>query len=392
MREFATAAADTPRIREIWEACFDDTKAFGDWFFTHRYSPEQTLSYRENGEILSNLQMVPYRVCLRGKEIESWFIVGAATLPQARKKGHMAALLEASFKEMHEAGVPVSHLYPFQYDFYRRYGYDICSERLLQRFSPADILGSVGLQEASHWPAEVREIDNNTDVEALERCYQACMQHVDGYVVRNTRGFELRLMEHALENGGGLAAVRNGEICAYTLFARQEKKVACAETVYAHPLDLAALLGALGRRFKGMGTIEFSTPVSDTARYFLKDGRARAFIEPFDMLRIIDFAGLMETFEYPIDGQWAIGIQDAHAPWNEGCWKVEISNGRAHVERTDAAADFSCGIGAMAQIMCGLVTAKTMARCGRLQYNDFNQLLQFSEALPALIPYIFEMY
>ena len=39
MNDYTTIAADTPRIREIWEACFDDTKEFGDWFFTYRYSP-----------------------------------------------------------------------------------------------------------------------------------------------------------------------------------------------------------------------------------------------------------------------------------------------------------------------------------------------------------------
>lgn len=394
MSKFATGGHDTPRIREIWEACFDDTKAFGDWFFTHRYNPAQTLSIRENGEILSNLQMIPYRVRLRGKEMESWFIVGAATMPKARRKGHMAALLEESFKRMRLSDVSVSHLYPFQYDFYRRYGYDICSERLLQRFSPRDILESAGLIECAKRAAKVREIDYRADAGALRNCYQTCMQAVDGYVVRDTQSFELRLMEHALETGGGLAAIRDGKICAYTLFAVQEKKVVCPETVYAHTADLTALLRVLAERFSDMETIEFSTPVSDRVRHLLKDGRARVFIEPFAMLRIIDFAALAQSLEYPVTicGQWVIEIRDPHAPWNEGCWRFEISRGGARVSRTDAAADFSCGIGAVAQIICGLVTAEEAAECGRLQHKDFDQLLQFNKAFPAITPYIFEMY
>ena len=201
-------------------------------------------------------------------------------------------------------------------------------------------------------------------------------------------------MEHALENGGGLAAWRNGELCAYTLYAVQEKKVICPETVFAHPLDLLALLRALASRFDGAETIEFSTPVTDTVRYMLKDGRARAYIEPFDMFRIVDFAALLQTFKYPvtINGEWVIEIQDAQAPWNAGRWRIQVYEGRAKVSRTDATADFSCGIGDMVPILSGLVLPETMARCRRLYYRDHSKLVQFGAVFPALTAYLFEMY
>ncbi|MGI5907092.1 MAG: GNAT family N-acetyltransferase [Christensenellales bacterium] len=394
MSEYETTEKDAKRIREIWEACFDDTKAFGDWFFTHRYTPAQTLAFRENGEILSNLQMIPYRVRLRGRELASWFIVGAATLPEARNRGHMAALLKASFARMREAGVTLSHLYPFQYDFYRRFGYEVCSERLLARLSPSDILGSRVMREAAGWPVHVTEIEAQADLDALKGCYDAFAGELDGWVVRDGRSFELRLMEHALENGGGLAVRRNGEIRAYALYALQEKKVVCPETVYVHPLDLYALIWHLARRFSQMETIEFATPVSDTLRYRLKDGRARFFIEPFDMMRIVDLKALLEALCFPqgVKGAWVVEIRDPHAPWNDGRFLVRVDEGRASVESTDSPACFTLSIDAMAQIVCGLVPPLSMARCRRLRYGEYSRLLQFEEAFPASVPYIFEMY
>ena len=394
MREYETSEKDTPRIREIWEECFDDTKAFGDWFFTHRYSPAQTLALREKGEILSNVQMIPYRVRLRGAETASWFIVGAATMPQARNKGHMAALLQAAYARMREADVPVSHLYPFQYDFYRKFGYEVCSERLLTRLSPSDILESQGMREAAVWPARVDELDAQADATAMQGCYDAFVRKLDGYVVRDARSFALRLMEHALENGGALVARRGGEVRAYMLYALQEKKVVCPETVYTHPLDLCALLRHLARHFPERETIEFSAPVSDTMRLFLKDGRARSFIEPFDMIRIVDLEALLRRMEYPRDvrGEWVVEIKDTHAPWNDGRFLICVDNGRARVERTSDPAGFRLDIGAMAQIVCGLVPPVSMARTRRLRYGEYSQLMQFDKAFPATAPYIFEMY
>ena len=394
MREYETGAEDAPRIREIWEECFNDTKAFGDWFFTHRYSPAQTLAIRENGEILSNLQMIPYRVRLRGRETASWFIVGAATMPEARNKGHMASLLQAAFARMREAGVAVSHLYPFQYDFYRKFGYEVCSERLLTRVSPSDILESGGMREAAAWPAQVTEIEAPADIGALKDCYDAFMRGLDGGVVRDARSFDLRLMEHALETGGGLAARRGGEVRAYALYALQDKKVACPETVYTHPLDLCALLWHLAHRFSDRETIEFSAPVSDTLRLLLKDGRARSFIEPFDMMRIVDLQALLQALHYPpgVRGEWVVEIEDPHAPWNEGRFRLRVDEGRARVERSASPAGFRLDIGAMAQIVCGLVPPGAMARVRRLRYGEYSQLLQFEKAFPALTPYIFEMY
>lgn len=394
MREYETKAEDAPRIREIWEACFNDTKAFGDWFFAHRYAPGQTLAFRENGVILSNVQMIPYRVRIRGRETDSWFIVGAATMPEARNRGHMAALLQASFARMREAGVTVSHLYPFQYDFYRKYGYDVCSERLLTRLSPSDILESQGMREAASWPAQAEQIDSRADAGTLKDCYEAFTKDLDGYVVRDAKSFELRLEEHALESGGGLAIRRGGKLLAYALYALQDRKLACPETVYAEPPALYALVWHLARRFPDMETIEFSTPVSDTLRHLLKDGRARSFIEPFDMLRIIDLQALLQSLRYPPDakGEWTFEIQDEHAPWNDGRFRIRVEEGRARVDRTAAPAAFGLGIGPMAQIVCGLVAPSAMARARRLETSDFTQIMQFDKVFPAITPYIFEMY
>jgi predicted acetyltransferase len=115
-----------PQIRQMWKTVFGDSDAYMDIYFREKYRNERTLVYMEGDKAMASLQMLPYRFTFCDVEIPVAYISGAATLPEARKKGYMQQLLLKSFDEMAKNGVPLSILVPQEewlLTFYEKYGY-----------------------------------------------------------------------------------------------------------------------------------------------------------------------------------------------------------------------------------------------------------------------------
>jgi predicted acetyltransferase len=116
----------TPEIRQMWKTVFGDSDAYMDIYFREKYRDERTLVYMENEKAMASLQMLPYQFTFCDVEVPAVYISGAATLPEARKKGYMQQLLLKSFDEMAKIGVSLSILVPQEewlLKFYEKYGY-----------------------------------------------------------------------------------------------------------------------------------------------------------------------------------------------------------------------------------------------------------------------------
>ena len=115
-----------PQILEMWRVCFGDSQPYFDIYFREKYSDENTLAYFEGDKVVASLQLLYYNFTFCGVEIPIAYISGACTLPQARKKGYMEALLKRTFHELAKKNIPLSLLVPEEnwlLAFYDKYGY-----------------------------------------------------------------------------------------------------------------------------------------------------------------------------------------------------------------------------------------------------------------------------
>ena len=135
---------DAAAIRRLWEVCFPDEGGFNDYFFAHHFDITKTLLSVEGGELCAMVQMLPYQLISGGEVVDVTYIYGACTDPAHRRKGHMARLLEASFKIDRAAGKAASTLIPAEpwlFDFYRPFGYEPFFEvdrRMITRTADGD--------------------------------------------------------------------------------------------------------------------------------------------------------------------------------------------------------------------------------------------------------------
>ena len=125
MIQFATPTTQD-QILEMWKICFGDFKPYLDIYFREKYSNENTLVYFEGDKAVASLQLLPYQFSYCGTEIPVAYISGACTLPEARKKGYMDALLKRTFQELEKRNIPLTILVPEEawlLGFYNKFGY-----------------------------------------------------------------------------------------------------------------------------------------------------------------------------------------------------------------------------------------------------------------------------
>ena len=175
---------DLDFLKEAWKICFDDPDAFIDWNFTHNYDSKDTLIAESDGVPASNLQLMPHRISLRGKEYAVNYVSGVATLPEFRHRGLVRELFGFAFPEMKRRREPISLLVPFNYEFYEKFGYIQCYTKV---FRYADILPKS--EYITHLSPDL--------IAKLDRIYRRDMENHTGYALRTPKDWE-KILEDLL--------------------------------------------------------------------------------------------------------------------------------------------------------------------------------------------------
>lgn len=87
-----------------------------------RITDRVILSYVDDVAI-AKVAIVPMTTNVRGTVIPMGGISGVASMPAARRGGHVRELMNRSIRDMHEQGEAVSTLYPFKTTYYEKFGY-----------------------------------------------------------------------------------------------------------------------------------------------------------------------------------------------------------------------------------------------------------------------------
>lgn len=140
----------------LWEQCFDDEKAFVDFYFSRIYKDEYTYLSYVGDRAVSHVEALPYLLSFQGDRYPIHYISGACTLAEFRGQGLMQQLMAAALQDRAEKGDDLSFLIPANeglFDFYAKMGYQtLCYYRLSDEgelwasFLP-ECLPEVGLEQ-----------------------------------------------------------------------------------------------------------------------------------------------------------------------------------------------------------------------------------------------------
>lgn len=369
-------------VRTMWEECFPEGgPRFVDWYFGEVYSADRTLGLFEDGVLLSNLQMVPYTLRLRGRDIPMDTLTGVATGGESRNRGYARAVMAEALADMAGRGLGFTFLYPFNHQFYQRLGWETCSVAL-EYLKPA-----VELPDAppTGWQAHAAEPDSAV----LAGIYET---FIAGYNCRSVRdGAAWRKIESENKANGSflLLAACRGEPSAYAFCGDAGSEIKIDELAYTRVEAVNALLSAL----KPMGKPVCWTAACDD-RAALLPGRwmDRVRLQPHVMFRVTDALLAFGQAAPACCGSLVIEVTgDTMRPQNNGAYRILSSGGLATAKRSDEKPQFSCGVGALARLLTGFMDAGEAVAAG-LAAGEREAVGLLNAMYPKERNFLFELY
>jgi predicted acetyltransferase len=110
------------------------------------------------------------------------------------------------------------------------------------------------------------------------------------------------------------------------------------------------------------------------------------------MLRLVDLPGAIAARGWPpgSDASIELEVRDAHAPWNDGRWIVEVEGGHGRARR-GGDGSIETTIGGLSSWWAGYATPARLARTGHLS-GPADALTAMAGLLPAVPPVLPDFY
>lgn len=380
--------AEKKEVEWLWAYCFENYDPFFTWYFSKYYQTKNTFGAFEDDKMYSCLQLIPYNIKLRGKNLPTSYIVGLSSFPEARRGGIVKGLLQASFEEMRKRKHYINLLMPFKASFYYPYDYEICYHHIKYTLPLED------LRPIAKPYGKLVRVDNHENIPKLNTAYLAFLQDKQGYVIRSEHNWQLYLEEHFGEKGFiYLLENDDKEPEGYIFYYVKDNKVLVREMAYSNIKAQRSLFQFIYNHRSQVENLEWNAPVDDSTYFFLPDPKKGVTNFPFMTARIVDVVGALNTISYPveIETQIVINVIDGLVHWNNGSFELIVVNGQGKISPSTKEADVTISIGALSQLLFGRLTAKELLYQEKLRGTQ--QYVNLLEKLfPPCVNYINEYY
>jgi predicted acetyltransferase len=383
-----TTPHDLEQVKKLWAYCFENYEPFFSWYFREYYQGENTLGLFQDGKLLSNLQLIPYDIFLRGKVLPTSYIVGVASFPEARSGGLAGKLMVEALRELYQREHTIALLMPFKGEFYYPYQFEFCYHHYKYEIRLED------LKSISTNYGDFFELEGTNNSAELDEVYRRFTLDKHGYIVRNPLKWRLLLEEHEGEKGFGYILRKEGRAEGYILYYLKDNKMVIREMAYTNWQAQKSLFRFMYNHRSQVEYLEWNAPLDDGSFYYLGDPKKGITLFPFLTARIVDARKLLEGIVYSADIQASLVIRivDKLASWNNKVFSISVGEGQAKVEETNAQEDISIDIGALTQLVFGRLEVDKLIYQGRLQSTNPESQIMLRKLFPLCNNYINEYY
>lgn len=237
-------------IYELWKTAFPTrSKAYLSFYFKHLFDEGKCLYLPQDDKIISSLQVHEHVMKFCGRKLQCSYILGVATLPDYRRRGHMRHLMDSVLDELSH-----NHLITLIEGF---------NPKLYEPFGFMSVYQGKTYTINTHYFDKVNTagVSHHVNATELAQLYQNYSRHFDCAYVRDVHYFDLFLKRSVLDHGNiCVYRNKNHDVCGYAVYTENSVEVKVSEIVY---LDSIALMKMLRYISKGYPDVTVTVSQSE---------------------------------------------------------------------------------------------------------------------------------
>ncbi|MGD6831349.1 GNAT family N-acetyltransferase [Sutcliffiella halmapala] len=314
------------KIVQLKEKHFKEAIALSEYAFQYKV-PEADIPKRmeqvkkhsilgifEDEQLAAKLHLIPLEVHTGEQKWKMGGIAGVATYPEYRRKGFVKDLMKQSLEQMKEEGYLVSMLHPFKISFYRKYGWELLTNRVKCTLTRADLVMQ-GLV-----PGSVKRSIMDHNYQDLNEVYSQFATRFSGMLVREESWWK------NICDGESTAIYYNKsqQPIGYILYSIKDSKMKVEEFVALTSEARKGLWNFICQHDSMLDQVEMILQEKDPLLFSLQEPNVKAEIAPYFMVRIVDAEKFLKDYEFQWnDTEVVLQISDPYASWNEKLFSLK---------------------------------------------------------------------
>ncbi|QFY00552.1 GNAT family N-acetyltransferase [Bacillus cereus] len=337
----------------------------------------------EGDDVAAKLHLIPFHIYIGKEKFKMGGVAAVATYPEYRRSGYVKELLQHSLQTMKNDGYTVSMLHPFAVSFYRKYGWELCANRLTCHMTKSDLVMNKQVK------GTVKRFNKENHPEEVEKIYGTFAERFSGMLVR-----EKNWWLQAVYDDLTLAIYydENKRAAGYMLYKIENYKMTVEEFVPLHNEARNGLWNFICQHDSMIKELEMTVSENEPLLYSLQEPRVKTEIKPYFMGRIVDVEQFLKQYELNwnnVQQEVILHITDAFAPWNNVT--VRLANHEITIVEETTEKGIKLDINALSAIMFGYKRPLELNELELISGSD-EAIRSFENLVPVRKPFIYDFF
>ena len=337
----------------------------------------------DGSDLVSQVAVYPIQMDIYSIIVPIGCVTSVSTYPEYSGMGIMSRLLHQSLVNMKEKGQVMAILFPFSIPLYRKFGWEIISNKISYVIKDNQIPNRKRTSGGY-----VRRVDwNDPDFMDLHMRF-ATQTH--GCLLRNSAAWDEYWRWEEEDTMVAIYYNAADRPLGYMVYLIKESVMYIKEMIYLSREGHNGLWEYIRAHYSMIDEVRGNTYYNEPIAFDLEDGDIKESIRPYMMGRIVDVEGFFRHYRCdPTEEDSCIEfeVEDRFLEWNNRTFTVQFRGGRCEV--VDGPGDFHVRleIGTLTTLLLGYKTATQLHRLERIQGN-IESIQAMDEILMHECPYI----